>query len=71
VAKHGGPSKGKKPFWIEKLTPIHIATFDLAEYREAQARFTTDEWLDLMIRSMDHEPDAISRRLKMLFSLAT
>ena len=60
-------SKGKNPFWIEKLTPIQIATFDLAEYREARAEFTTDEWLDLMIRSMGYEPDAMPRRLKMLF----
>jgi ATP-dependent Lon protease len=26
-------SKGKNPFWIDKLTPIQIATFDLEEYR--------------------------------------
>ena len=60
-------TKGKNPFWIEKLTPIQIATFDLAEYREARAEFTSDEWLDLMVRSMGYEPDAMTRRLKLLF----
>src|SRR3954471_4304199 len=44
-------SKGKNTFWIEKLTPIQIATFDLAKSRESRAEFTTDEWLDLMVRS--------------------
>ncbi len=60
-------SKGKNPFWIDKLTPIQIATFDLEEYRRVRREFSTDEWLDLMLRSMGYEPAAMSRRLKMLF----
>ena len=31
-------SKGKNPFWIDKLTPIQIATFDLEEYRRVRER---------------------------------
>ena len=31
-------SKGKNPFWIDKLTPIQIATFDLEEYRSVRKR---------------------------------
>jgi ATP-dependent Lon protease len=58
---------GKNPFWIDKLTPIQIATFDLDEYRRVRKEFTTDEWLDLMLRSMGYEPGEMSRRLKMLF----
>jgi ATP-dependent Lon protease len=59
--------KGKNPFWIDKLTPIQIATFDLDEYRTIRKEFTTDEWLDLMLRSMGYEPGEMSRRLKLLF----
>ena len=33
-------AKGKNPFWIDKLTPIQIATFDLDEYRRVRAEFT-------------------------------
>ncbi|MFM7202502.1 MAG: protease Lon-related BREX system protein BrxL, partial [Myxococcota bacterium] len=55
------------PFWIDKLSPIQIATFDLVEYRRVRAEFTTDEWLDLIIRSMGYEPGEMSRRLKFLF----
>lgn len=58
---------GRNPFWIENLTPIQLATFDLAEYRRLRAEFTTDEWLDLMIRSMGYEPTEMERRLKLLF----
>ena len=60
-------SKGKHSFWISQLDPIQIATFDLNEYREARAKFTTDEWLDFMIRSMGYEASLMDRRLKLLF----
>lgn len=59
--------KGKYSFWIEKLTPIQIATFDLEQYRAVRRNFTTDEWIDLMLRSMGYEPAEMSRRLKLLF----
>jgi ATP-dependent Lon protease len=59
--------RGKNPFWIEKLTPIQLATFDLDEYQRLRAEFTTDEWLDLLIRSMGYEPSVMNRRLKLLF----
>lgn len=60
-------ARGKNPFRIDKLTPIQIATFDLEEYRRVRAEFSTDEWLDLMMRSMGYEPSGMSRRLKLLF----
>ena len=31
-------TSGKNPFWIDKLTPIQIATFDLDEYRRLRRR---------------------------------
>jgi ATP-dependent Lon protease len=58
---------GKNPFWIDKLTPIQIATFDLDEYRNVRKQFTTDEWINLIVRSMGYEPNGMSRRLKLLF----
>lgn len=59
--------RGKYPFWIDKLTPIQIATFDLEEYRAVRREMTSDEWLDLMLRSMGYEPAEMSRRLKLHF----
>ncbi len=59
--------KGKNPFWIEKLTPIQIAAFDLAEYQRLRSEFTTEEWIHLMLRSMGYEPAEMSKRLKLLF----
>lgn len=60
-------NKGKNPFRIEKLTPIQIAAFDLSEYQRVRREFTTDEWIDLILRSMGYEPGEMSRRLKLLF----
>lgn len=61
--------KGKHPFWIDKLSPIQIAAFDLDEYRRLRREFTADEWVDLLIRSMGYEPSGMERRLKLLFLL--
>jgi ATP-dependent Lon protease len=60
-------SRGKHPFWIDKLTPIQIATFDIDEYRRLRAEFTTDEWIDALLRSMGYEPSSMERRLKFHF----
>ena len=61
-------AKGKKsPFRIDDLKPIQVATFDLEEYQAGRRAFTTDEWIDLLIRSMGMEPTHFDRRLKLLF----
>ena len=60
-------SKGKNPFWISKLQPIQIASFDMDEYRTGRAAFSSDEWVDIVLRTMGYEPDVMDRRLKMLF----
>lgn len=62
-------NKGKNPFWIDRLTPIQVATFDLEEYRRLRAEFNSDEWLDVVLRSMGYEPSQLSRRVKLLFTL--
>jgi len=61
-------AKGKRsPFWIDSMQPIQLATFDLDEYRNGRREFNTDEWIDLLIRTMGLEPSHFERRLKLLF----
>lgn len=61
-------AKGKRsPFWIDNLKPIQIATFDLAEFRECRRQFSSDEWIDLLLRTIGLEPGNFDRRLKTLF----
>jgi ATP-dependent Lon protease len=58
--------KGKRsPFWIDSLKPIQLATFDLDEYRACRNQFTTDEWIDLLLRTIGLEPSHFSRRQKL------
>jgi ATP-dependent Lon protease len=61
-------AKGRRsPFWIEKLQPIQMASFDLDTYCNCRSGFGTDEWIDLLIRSIGMEPSHFDRRLKLLF----
>ena len=57
----------RSPFWIDELRPIQLASFDMDEYVAGRAQFTTDEWIDLLIRSIGLEPMHFDRRLKLLF----
>lgn len=59
-------SKGRHSFWISRLEPIQIATFNLEDYRAGRRSFATDQWIDFMVRSMGYEPDEMDRRLKLL-----
>lgn len=57
----------RSPFWIEGLKPIQLATFDLDEYRSCRGQFSTDEWIDLLLRTIGMEPSHFERRVKLLF----
>ena len=57
----------KRPFFITALKPIQVAAFEFSEYVRGRSAFTTDEWIDLLVRSMGLEPSHFDRRLKLLF----
>jgi ATP-dependent Lon protease len=57
----------KRPFFISKLRPIQVASFDFDEYASCRAHLTRDEWIDLLVRSLGLEPAHFSRRVKLLF----
>ncbi len=60
-------SKGKgSPFHITELRPIQLARFDFEEFCQGRAAFTTDQWMDALVRSMGLEPAQMQRRLKLL-----
>lgn len=58
-----------RPFSITKLRPIQLSQRDITPYIEARNQFTTDEWLDFLLRSLGLEPThpAIKRRQKLLY----
>ncbi len=69
VFQYDEETKGKYPFWIDKLTPIQLASFDMEEYRRLRKEFTTDEWRDLIVRSMGYDSDRLEKRTKMFYCL--
>jgi ATP-dependent Lon protease len=54
------------PFYISELKPIQLARFDFDEYCAGRKGFTTDEWIDVLLRSSGLEPGRFERRLKLL-----
>lgn len=61
--------KNGMPVQIRKLTPIQMPHVEIDELKEGRKRFTEDEWLDIMMRSIGMEPDALSEREKWLLLL--
>jgi ATP-dependent Lon protease len=59
----------KRPFYIRALKPIQVAAFDMEEYVAARVRFTRNEWLDLVTRSIGLEPERLDLRDKLLAAL--
>jgi ATP-dependent Lon protease len=54
------------PFHISELKPIQLARFDFEEYCAGRKEFTTDEWIDVLLRSAGLEASRFERRLKLL-----
>jgi len=54
------------PFRIAYLRPIQLARFDFDDYAAGRSQFTTDEWMDVLLRSVGLEPTTFTRRLKLL-----
>jgi len=65
-ADEEGEGGKTRPFFITEIRPIQIAALDLEEYTDARREFTTDEWIDLLIRSIGFEPRFFTKRVKLL-----
>lgn len=61
--------KNGMPVQIRRLTPIQMPHVEIDELKEGRKRFTEDEWLDIMMRSIGMEPDTLSEREKWLLLL--
>lgn len=54
------------PWIIDTLKPIQIARVDYDGYREMRNKFTTEEWIDLLMQSIGFDPSKFGRRSKLL-----
>ncbi|PPF39324.1 BREX system Lon protease-like protein BrxL [Rathayibacter sp. AY1A2] len=54
------------PWILGSLKPIQMSNFDYHGYLAARAKFTTGEWIDLLIQSIGFNPEMFGRRAKLL-----
>ena len=66
-ARKGGRGPEDNPIKIASVSPIQMPNMDLEGFIARRAGFTTDEWMDLLLRSAGYEPGALERRQKMHF----
>lgn len=58
--------QSKNPISITRLTPIQMPQVDIKELKEGRSKFTKEEWIDVMLRSIGMEPDEFEEREKWL-----
>lgn len=60
-----------RPFVLTRLQPIQIASARLEEYVEGRRRFTREQWVDVLLRTMGYEPTHpdLTWRRKLLYLL--
>ncbi|MFM1799579.1 MAG: system Lon protease-like protein BrxL [Cyanobacteriota bacterium] len=54
------------PWQISSVKPIQVAGVDHEEFLAARAKFTTDEWMDVLMQSVGFNPEPFTRRGKLL-----
>ncbi|MFC4711061.1 protease Lon-related BREX system protein BrxL [Enterococcus eurekensis] len=54
------------PFVARKVDPIQMPGLDIDDFKDARSAFTTEEWIDLVLRSVGMEPTHFSERVKWL-----
>jgi ATP-dependent Lon protease len=59
--------QGQTPIVIEKFKPLQYSNIDLEYFKRGREKFTTDEWVDVLMNSLGVNPDVYSRRGKLLY----
>ena len=60
-------NKKIRPFKVMEFTPFQVSVINPQEYIDKRSRFTTDEWIDVLINSCGLNPDRLTRRQKLLY----
>lgn len=64
---HNSIEEDDYAFFIEDLRPIQISRFDFDRYCEGRTKFTRDEWIAVILRTVGLEPTKLSKRVQMHF----
>jgi ATP-dependent Lon protease len=60
-----------RPFFVDAIRPIQLSSRNIEQFVEGRKRFTRDQWLDLLLRSMGYEANHpyFTPRRKLLYML--
>lgn len=58
-----GPQES--PFRVVSLKPIQMPNLDLESMIAQRCKFTTEEWMDLLLRSCGYEPSELKKKQKL------
>src|SRR5690242_9158155 len=62
--------KSGRPFGVSSLRPIQMSKADVLDvYAKARESFSTDQWIDFLLRSIGLEPAAFNERAKRVVLL--
>lgn len=64
---HNAIEEDDYAFYIEDLRPIQISRFDFDRYCEGRTKFSRDEWIAAILRTVGLEPTKLSKRVQMHF----
>ncbi|MGZ3789847.1 MAG: BREX system Lon protease-like protein BrxL [Bacteriovorax sp.] len=54
------------PWIMSSIKPIQLSQFDFDSYVDTRRKFTTDEWIDLLLQSIGFNPEMFGKRSKLL-----
>ena len=56
--------QSQSPFSVRSIKPIQMPNMDMSALRGGRKQFTTEQWLDVLLRSSGIEPTTFERRVK-------
>ena len=65
LAYEANEARDESPYILMNLKPIQMSRFDFDGYVERRSRFSEDEWIDVLIRSIGLDPAQLGRRAKL------
>lgn len=54
------------PWILSSLKAIQLASFDFEHYLSARRKYSSEEWVDLLVQSIGFNPELFGRRAKLL-----
>ena len=52
--------------WMEKFVPMQTSQVDIEYFIQQRKNFILEQWIDLLVRAMGYNPEAYSKRQKLL-----